>query len=194
MIGDVNLVVLSGVVKKQPKNISKDQNRCIAVFDMQSSSRWYDGTGKPSEPQTYLHNVVVLDRNNADFVMRHIKEGDHILVEGSVIYREVTNDKGYKKMLTNICSGYGQRMQLLTSAYVRQQMQHQMQQNMQQPQQAPQAVQQQPQQQQTYQQQAAPYQAPATQYLEPATQQQQQQPPMQQDNLDDSYSASNMPW
>lgn len=95
----MNKAILFGNVGADPE-IRMVNDAKVASFRIATSDRYKDRNGELHE-NTEWHSIVCW-RNLADTVEKFVHKGDQILVEGSIKYKEYTNQSGEKKTQTNI--------------------------------------------------------------------------------------------
>jgi single-strand DNA-binding protein len=97
----LNKVILIGNVGKDPDVKYFDNGNVQANLTVATNERGYtlpNGTQVPE--RTDWHNVVVR-RDQATFVEKHVKKGSSVLVEGKLRYRDYEKD-GIRRYITEI--------------------------------------------------------------------------------------------
>ena len=98
----LNKVILIGNVGKDPTVKYFDSGNAIANFTMATSERGYtlsNGTEVPE--RTEWHNIVV-SRDRAQFVEKHVKKGSGVYIEGKIRTRNYDDQNGVKRYVTEI--------------------------------------------------------------------------------------------
>jgi single-strand DNA-binding protein len=97
----LNKVILIGNVGKDPDVKYFDNGNVQANLTLATNERGYtlpNGTQVPE--RTDWHNIVVR-RDQATFVEKHVKKGSSVLVEGKLRYRDYEKD-GIRRYITEI--------------------------------------------------------------------------------------------
>lgn len=97
-----NRVTLIGNLGKDPEIKTTNGGKKFARFSIATSERWRDRETGEQKEKTEWHNVVVWGDGLAKVVEQYVKKGSQIFVEGSISYREHTDDAGIKRFYTDI--------------------------------------------------------------------------------------------
>lgn len=89
MQNTVNKVFILGHVSADPKGISFKDGSMITNFSVETMDSWKNKNGTKQE-DIQLHNIVV-DGKIADIILRHIKKGSNVYIEGSLKTRRYNN-------------------------------------------------------------------------------------------------------
>lgn len=92
----MNKVILIGRLTKNPELKSTTSGKSVLQFTLAETQRY--GNGKET---TSYHNIVVWE-GKAETIAKYCKQGDQIIIEGSLRYRDYNDRSGNKKSITEI--------------------------------------------------------------------------------------------
>lgn len=107
----MNKVMLIGNVGKEPDVRYYDRDQAVAQVALATTEKGYtlqNGTKVPDH--TDWHNVIFY-RGLAKVVENYVHKGDKLYVEGRIRYRSFDDNKGRRRMVTEI---YADSLELLT--------------------------------------------------------------------------------
>jgi single-strand DNA-binding protein len=87
----VNKVILLGNVGRDPEVGMTNGGTKVAKFTLATTSG----------DETQWHNLAAF-KNVAEYVDKYVKKGDKLFIEGTIKYKEYTNNEGQKKNYTQI--------------------------------------------------------------------------------------------
>lgn len=102
----LNKLMLIGHVGKEPEVRALEGGAKVATFSLATTDKGYtlaNGTQVPE--RTEWHNVVVW-RNLADVVEKHVHKGDKLYLEGKVRTRSYDDSRGIKRYITEVFVDY----------------------------------------------------------------------------------------
>ena len=108
----MNKVMLIGNVGQEPEVRYYEADQAVAQVRLATTERGYtlpNGTQVPD--RTDWHNLVFY-RGLAKIVERYVHKGDKIYVDGRLRYRSYDDQRGQRRMVTEV---YVDNMELLTS-------------------------------------------------------------------------------
>lgn len=112
-MASVNRAILIGHVGQDPEKKEFANGGSIVSFSLATSEKWKTKAGEKKEV-THWHRVVVQSEQVQDIVMKYVKKGSKLYVEGMIAQRSWTNDAGEQRHATEIAvKGFGGRIQLL---------------------------------------------------------------------------------
>ena len=103
--------MLIGNVGKEPDVRYYDQDQAVATFSLATTERGYtlqNGTKVPDH--TDWHTVMAW-RGLAKIVEKYVHKGDKLYIEGRIRYRSYDDQKGQRRIVTEILA---ENMELLT--------------------------------------------------------------------------------
>ena len=110
----VNKCLLIGRVGKDPESVSFENGGSIAKFSMATSEKYTSKSTGELVESTEWHSVVVGGKL-AEVVMKYVKKGSQLYVEGKIKTRQFETKAGEKRFFTEVHIGYGGTMQMLDS-------------------------------------------------------------------------------
>ena len=96
----VNSVQLIGFVGGDPTSKNFESGKKVANYFVATNFSYKDSNGKKIT-KTLWHKITCWD-SQADFVTKHLKKGNHVLVKGSLDYRSYENSEGQKSLSVEI--------------------------------------------------------------------------------------------
>lgn len=96
----MNKQQLIGNVGNDPEEKVFDNGNKIATLSLATTEKWNDKEGIRQSKTTW-HNVV-FSRGLADVVMKYVKKGDKLYVEGKTDHRQYQNSEGQTKYMTQV--------------------------------------------------------------------------------------------
>jgi len=97
---DVNKVILLGRVGKDPKIKVFDNGNKIADFSFATGERYKDKDGE-WQTKTEWHYITTFGKT-ADMVERSVHKGSRLYIEGTLEYKEWSDNDGVLKKITKI--------------------------------------------------------------------------------------------
>lgn len=101
MIGDINHIVVSGVINSEIKEIIKNETKKLSFTIRSEYAFTVENESKFAE-----HMVFVADRNIVQAILKDYKDGKRIMISGALSYYE-SEYKGKKTKYVNIYCGFG---------------------------------------------------------------------------------------
>jgi single-strand DNA-binding protein len=98
---NLNKVILIGNVGNTPELRQTKNNIPVTNFNLATTDYWKDRNTGESKKNTKWHKIVLWG-DAAERACNFVKKGMLVLVEGSISYREHTDDAGVKRTIAEI--------------------------------------------------------------------------------------------
>ncbi len=108
----MNKAMLIGYVGKEPDVRYFEQDQAVAQIDLATTERGYKLPNGTQVPEHTDWHTVILYRRLAKIVEKYVHKGDRLYVEGRIRYRSYDDQRGMKRMVTEILA---ENMELLSN-------------------------------------------------------------------------------
>lgn len=103
MAGSVNKVILIGHLGKDPTVRRTQDGRPIVSFSIATSNSWRDKDSGERKERTQWHNIVVFNKQAAEFGEKFLKKGMKVYVEGELETRDYMDSRdNIKRWITEV--------------------------------------------------------------------------------------------
>lgn len=93
----LNKMLLIGHVGKDPEVRALQSGDQMATFSIATSERWRDKATGEKKDRTQWHNIVVFNQGLVKVIEQYVKKGSKVYVEGQMLSRKWTDDKGVER-------------------------------------------------------------------------------------------------
>lgn len=108
-----NKIELSGFLGSDPKTVTKDGNNFtilnIATTDSYPVTNENTGEITWKDKETIWHDVLIFRATTAQFA-KELKKGDRVEVTGSLNYKTIKDENGYKRKQAAIIATYVEKI------------------------------------------------------------------------------------
>ncbi|MBL0690273.1 MAG: single-stranded DNA-binding protein [Alphaproteobacteria bacterium] len=102
MAGSINKITIIGNLGGDPEIRSTKDNLQIASFSVATSENWIDKSSGERRDKTEWHRVVVFIPGLVGVIEKYLKKGMKVYIEGSMRYRQWTDDAGTKRTSSEV--------------------------------------------------------------------------------------------
>lgn len=97
----MNDITLTGYTGQAPKVITLPTGRKKAYFSFATTDRWTNRETGEKQAKTQWHRIIAFG-DKVDTIEKHFSKGKHLMIKGSLQYRETIDAAGIKRTVAEV--------------------------------------------------------------------------------------------
>lgn len=102
MFQHLNKAILIGNVGRDPEKRTMSNGNYVITFSVATNETWTDKNTSERVTKTEWHNIVVYNQNFINFIMKYVKKGTPIYIEGIMRTRSYIDKNGINRTVSEI--------------------------------------------------------------------------------------------